>query len=98
VDEEDLIDAIQKGHAALERQDREESEAAEARDLLSRLTARETEVLEMVARGLTTRQMSQALGLSVRTVDSHRAAIAAKLGTTSMAEQTRLWLEGSGSR
>jgi FixJ family two-component response regulator len=98
VDEDDLIDAIQKGHAVLERQGREDSEVAEARDLISRLTARETEVLEMVARGLTTRQMSEALGLSVRTVDSHRAAIAAKLGTTSMAEQTRLWLEGSGPR
>lgn len=98
VDEDDLIDAIQKGHAALELQDRQESEVAEARDLISRLTARETEVLEMIARGLTTRQMSEALGLSVRTVDSHRAAIAAKLGTTSTAEQTRLWLDGSGPR
>lgn len=98
VDEDDLIDAIQKGHAALELQDRKESEVAEARDLISRLTARETEVLEMIARGLTTRQMSEALGLSVRTVDSHRAAIAAKLGTISTAEQTRLWLEGSGPR
>lgn len=98
VDEDDLIDAIQKGHAVLEGQRRQESEVAEARDLISRLTARETEVLEMIARGLTTRQMSEALGLSVRTVDSHRAAIAAKLGTTSTAEQTRLWLDGSGSR
>ena len=52
----------------------------------------------MIAKGLTTRQISDALGLSVRTVDSHRAAIAAKLGTTSMAEQTRLWLDAGGTR
>jgi len=98
VDEEDLIDAIRKGHDALERDSQSASETAEARELMSRLTAREAEVLDMIARGLTTRQISEALGLSVRTVDSHRAALAAKLGTTSTAEQTRFWLDAGGSR
>lgn len=98
VDEEDLIDAIRKGHDALARDSQLASETAEARELMSRLTAREAEVLDMIARGLTTRQIAEALGLSVRTVDSHRAAIAAKLGTTSTAEQTRLWLDAGGSR
>lgn len=94
VDEQDLIDAIQKGHQALDQQRRLNLEAQEARDLISLLSQRELEVLEMVAKGLTTRQISDALGLSPRTVDSHRAAIAAKTGTASMAEQTRLWLDG----
>lgn len=94
LDEQDLIDAIQKGHDLLEKRRRQTLEAKEARDLISRLTQREAEVLEMVAKGLTTRQISDALGLSSRTVDSHRAAIAAKIGTASTAEQTRLWLDG----
>jgi len=94
VDEQDLIDAIQKGHQALDQQRRLNLEAQEARDLISLLSQRELEVLEMVAKGLTTRQISDALGLSPRTVDSHRAAIAAKTGTASTAEQTRLWLDG----
>lgn len=94
IDEQDLIDAIQKGHDLLEKRRRLTLEAKEARDLISRLTQREAEVLEMVAKGLTTRQISDALGLSSRTVDSHRAAIAAKIGTASTAEQTRLWLDG----
>ena len=98
VDEEDLIDAIRKGHDALERNSRQAAETAEARELLSRLTPREAEVLDMIARGLTTRQISEALELSARTVDSHRAAIAAKFGTTSTAEQTRFWLDAGGSR
>ena len=98
VDEEDLIDAIRKGHDALERNSRQSAETAEARELLSRLTPREAEVLDMIARGLTTRQISEALELSARTVDSHRAAIAAKFGTTSTAEQTRFWLDAGGSR
>ncbi len=98
VDEQDLIDAIQKGHDALEQQQRHTAEASEAHDLISRLTQREAEVLEMVAKGLTTRQISDALGLSARTVDSHRAAIAAKTVTASTAEQTRLWLDGRTRR
>jgi len=97
VDEQDLIDAIQKGHAELETRSREASEASEARQLLSRLTTRETEVLEMIAKGLTTRQIADALALSPRTVDSHRAAIGTKAGTTSPAELTRFWLEARGT-
>lgn len=98
VDEEDLIDAIRKGHEVLMHESRRNLEAAETRELLSHLTPREAEVLEMIAKGLTTRQISEALGLSARTVDSHRAAIAAKLGTSSTAEQTRFWLDARGTR
>lgn len=94
VDEQDLIDAIQKGSAALERQLQTELERAELRRLLARLTPRENEVLGLIARGFTTRQIAEGLGLSPRTVESHRAAIGAKLGTTSQAEMTRTWIEG----
>ncbi|TNF21165.1 MAG: response regulator transcription factor [Rhodobacteraceae bacterium] len=98
VDEQDLIDAIQKGHAELEVRHREVSEADEARQIVAQLTERETEVLEMVAKGLTTRQIAAALALSPRTVDSHRAAIGAKAGTSSAAELTRLWIEARADR
>lgn len=94
VDEQDLIDAIQRGHAELDKRQRLASEADEARQSLSRLTGREIEVLEMIAKGLTTRQIAEALELSPRTIDSHRAAIGTKTGTTSAAELARLWIEG----
>jgi FixJ family two-component response regulator len=94
VDEQDLIDAIQKGHAELDRRLQKVSESNETRRLLARLTDREAQVLEMLAKGLTTRQIAEALELSPRTVDSHRIAIGSKAGTTSAAELTRLWLEG----
>lgn len=96
VDEQDLIDAIQKGHAELEARCQQVSETGEARQLLAQLTEREAQVLEMIAKGLTTRQIADALALSPRTVDSHRAAIGAKAGTTSAAELTRLWLYARG--
>lgn len=93
VDEQDLIDAIQKGHAELESRRQASAERAEAVALVRHLSAREQEVLEMVAKGLTTKQIADALTLSPRTVESHRAAIAAKAGTSSAAELTRYWLD-----
>lgn len=94
VDEQDLIDAIQRGQAQLDLHERAAAEAAETRRLLGQLTSREAEVLELIAKGLTTRQIAEALSLSPRTVESHRAAIGVKTGTTSAAELTRFWLEG----
>lgn len=95
VDEQDLIDAIQKGHAELEAREQVSAERAEALALVKRLTGREQEVLGMIARGLTTKQIADAFNLSPRTVESHRAAIAAKTGTSSAAELTRYWLEAN---
>ncbi len=95
VDEQDLIDAIQKAQAILDLQLDRRAERAETLALLSALTPREAEVLDRIAAGFTTRQIAEGLGLSPRTVESHRAALGAKLGTTSQAEMTRLWLEGN---
>ena len=96
VDEQDLIDAIQKGQDALDRNLRLQAQQAETLNLLATLTPREREVLDRLAQGFTSRQIADALGLSPRTVDTHRAAIGTKLGTTSQAELTRLWIEGNG--
>lgn len=97
VDETDLIDAIQKAQTLLDHQLDRRAEVAETLALLSALTPREAEVLEGIAAGFTTRQIAERLALSPRTVESHRASIAGKIGTTSQAEMTRLWLEGQGA-
>lgn len=97
MDEQDLIDAIQRGQAELDKRERAAAEVAETRRILAQLSSRETEVLELIAKGLTTRQIAEALTLSPRTVESHRAAIGAKTGTTSAAELTRFWLEGNAA-
>lgn len=97
IDEQDLIDAIHKGQEVLDRTMRMRAEKAETLALLAALTQREREVLERIAAGFTTRQIAEGLGLSPRTVESHRAAIGTKLGSTSQAEMTRIWLEGAKS-
>lgn len=52
----------------------------------SLLTPRELQVLRLIARGNTNRQIAKTLLLSVRTVDSHRANLMNKLGTSSRAD------------
>lgn len=98
VDEEDLVEAIQKAQGILEHTLRSKALKAETQSLLAALTGREREVLDRIAQGFSTKQIAEGLGLSPRTVDSHRAAIAVKLGTTSQAEMTRIWLEGREHR
>lgn len=98
VDEQDLIEAIQKAQDALDLRLRRRAQQTETESLLASLTPREREVLDHIARGFTTRQIAESLGLSSRTVDTHRASLGSKLGTTSQAELTRLWLEGQASQ
>lgn len=93
IDEQDLIDGIQKAHVLLETRQQHTAERVEAMRLIGGLTPREREVLDRLAEGFTSRQIAQGLGLSPRTVESHRAAIGAKLGTRSPAELTRMWLQ-----
>lgn len=57
---------------------------------LSRLTAREREILALVAAGLTSREAAEHLVVSVRTVEWHRARVQAKLGASGRAELTRI--------
>jgi DNA-binding NarL/FixJ family response regulator len=55
----------------------------------SELTATELRVVELIARGATNREASEALFVSVRTVETHVAAIYRKLGVRSRSELTR---------
>jgi DNA-binding NarL/FixJ family response regulator len=56
---------------------------------LSDLSEREVEVLRMIANGHNTKEIAQHLGLSVKTVESHRLRIMTKLNLHSVAELTK---------
>lgn len=53
------------------------------------LTAREREVLQLIAEGKTTKQTAAALRVSVKTVETHRRQIMAKLQLNGVAELTK---------
>ncbi len=58
-----------------------------------RLTAREVEVLRLVAKGRTDTQVAEELVLSPRTVHTHLSSIYSKLGITSRSAATRYAIE-----
>jgi len=57
------------------------------------LTAREQEVLTMVAWGHTNKEIASVLGITVKTVETHKANAMAKLEITSRAELVRYAME-----
>lgn len=55
----------------------------------SALTARESQVMEMLARGMTNREIAEHLEISIKTVDTHRGHVLKKLGLRNNSELTR---------
>lgn len=77
-----LLSALDKAFARLKRKQEESSQE----DLTTSLTPREKEVFEVIAQGLTHRQIGDLLGISPRTVEVHKGRIMEKLGVKTLAE------------
>jgi FixJ family two-component response regulator len=97
VEEDALIEAVQAARPTSPSAAPARPNARAAAALLALLTTREREVLRMVAGGHPTRDIAHALDLSPRTVDTHRANLAAKLDTSSVAELSRLVFLAEGA-
>jgi two-component system invasion response regulator UvrY len=55
----------------------------------SALSAREHQVMEMLARGMTNREIAEHLEISIKTVDTHRGHVLKKLGLRNNSDLTR---------
>lgn len=63
--------------------------AFEAREQLTRLSTRERQVMELIALGFSTKEISNRLGISYKTADSHRTHVLKKLGVHETASLVR---------
>jgi FixJ family two-component response regulator len=87
---DELLGAINQ---ALERDRVRRSQDEELSALQSRfteLTSREREVLELVASGLTNKEIGKQLGISEVTTKMHRGQVMRKMNATSLAELVRM--------
>ena len=79
IDEDRLLTAVAEGVAW-----------SNGRRLLNRrtalLTARERQVFDMLVRGHSNKAIAGALGLSIKTIENHRAAVVTKTGTNGLAQ------------
>jgi len=65
----------------------------ERQQKIAQLSAREREVLVEIAKGATSKEIAGRLGISPRTVESHREALTRKLGIRGVAGLTRLAID-----
>ncbi|MES2888322.1 MAG: response regulator [Pseudomonadota bacterium] len=67
-------------------------EAASRDALLGRLTTREAQVLERIVAGRLNKQIADDLGISIKTVEAHRANIMEKLNANTVADLLKIAL------
>ena len=82
----ELLESVERALGRSVEQRRRVSKKKHARNLLDRLTPREFEVMELVARGLLNKQVAAELGIAETTVKCHRAHVMKKLEITSVPE------------
>jgi FixJ family two-component response regulator len=97
-----IADIRMEGMSGIELQDRllerarvdfsKHQEAASRDALLSRLTTREAQVLERIVAGRLNKQIADDLGISIKTVEAHRANIMEKLNANTVADLLKIAL------
>lgn len=93
VDDDLLLDTLQKAVRQHVRS-RERLRADRiARQRYAQLSEREREVLGLIIGGLTNKEIARALGLSPRTVETHRANLFSKLEADSLAQLIRSYAQ-----
>ena len=73
-------------------------EAASREALLSRLTTREAQVLERIVAGRLNKQIADDLGISIKTVEAHRANVMEKLNANTVADLLKIALGASAQQ
>ncbi|MCF8168824.1 MAG: response regulator [Rhodoferax sp.] len=85
VDDEILLDALQNAVRQHVRSRQRNLANRHAQEHYGQLSEREREVLGLIVEGLTNKEIGRALGLSPRTVETHRSNVFAKLEVESLA-------------
>jgi FixJ family two-component response regulator len=88
--DQDMLDAVQTGLERDRRRRKDASETAKLRADFDTLTAREQEIMGLVASGLMNKQIAGQLGVSEITVKVHRGSVMRKMNARSLADLVRM--------
>jgi PAS domain S-box-containing protein len=90
VDDEELLSVIARAVEVDEQARTRFKRHAGAVEKIARLTARETEVMSLVVKGMLNKQIASALGISEKTVKVHRGHVMQKVEARSVTDLVRL--------
>lgn len=97
LDEERLMQAIEEAFSRQDSERNEQHRLQEQAQRLAELTPREREVMDLVVAGKHNRDIAGELGISVRTVEVHKARMMSKLKVDGIPQLVRLSLgQGNG--
>ncbi len=85
-----LLDCVQRAIEADRQKRQNEAQLDEWRALMATLTPRELEVMELVVDGAANKVISATLGVSLKTVEAHRARVMDKLKADSLSYLVRM--------
>jgi two-component system response regulator FixJ len=92
VDPDELLASVKRALDRTHKTRGREAEARTAKQMLELLTPREREVFEQLVIGRSNKVAAHQLGISPRTIETHRARIMEKMGARSLSEIVRLAL------
>lgn len=95
-DEKELLEILRRELHIVDSMSSADDRQANAQLSLSRLSARERQVVEHLAGGLVNKQIAHEMGLSIRTVEMHRSRAMTRLGAKSLADLLRLVFSAEG--
>ena len=94
--EEALVNLVERMLEQAKEAFSEHQQSASRDALLAKLTTREAQVLERIVAGRLNKQLADDLGISIKTVEAHRANIMEKLNANTVADLLKIAL-GSGT-
>jgi len=84
-----LLDRIQRAMARNHQRRADEQAVASVQENIEQLSPREREVMELVVEGMLNKQIAAELGISIKTVEVHRARVMDKMQADSLADLVR---------
>jgi FixJ family two-component response regulator len=90
--EQELLPLVERMLQVAQGSFTEHQQAASRDALLAKLTGRESQVLERIVAGRLNKQIADDLGISIKTVEAHRANIMEKLGANTVADLLKIAL------
>jgi FixJ family two-component response regulator len=91
--EEELLSVVERMLDQAREAFADYQHAANREALMGKLTAREAQVLERIVAGRLNKQIADDLGISIKTVEAHRANIMEKLNANTVADLLKIALD-----